>query len=180
MVNSASVHCLQTHKFHFSATFSLKMGLTVLFTHLKNILLQYFQFQFLISTKINSIQTDPLLTLYSVPKLSRPHGNWQTWEPRFGSPYKLINKLKNYVRIVMSIFPKRLRLIIEQNIFWNHNNLSYYLGLSRTTNITEILVNSWSLWLSFVNFIGVAASAKSFFGGFLCLFIDTLCLSLSQ
>ena len=43
-VNSASVHCLWTHKFHFSATFSLKMGLTALFTHLKIILLQRFQF----------------------------------------------------------------------------------------------------------------------------------------
>ena len=36
------VHCSWTHKFHFSATFSLKMGRTVLFTHLKIILLQYF------------------------------------------------------------------------------------------------------------------------------------------
>ena len=34
--------CLQTYKFHFSVIFSLKMGLTVLFTHLKIILLQYF------------------------------------------------------------------------------------------------------------------------------------------
>ena len=33
-----------THKSHFSATFSLKMDSTVLFTHLKIILLQYFQF----------------------------------------------------------------------------------------------------------------------------------------
>ena len=31
-----------THKFHFLATFSLKMDSTVLFTHLKIILLQYF------------------------------------------------------------------------------------------------------------------------------------------
>ena len=36
------VHCSWTHKFHFSATFSLQMGPTVLFTHLKIILLQYF------------------------------------------------------------------------------------------------------------------------------------------
>ena len=35
-------YCSWTDKFHFSATFSLKMGLTVLFTHLKIILLQYF------------------------------------------------------------------------------------------------------------------------------------------
>ena len=43
------VHCLWTHKFHFSATFSLKSGLTVIFTYLKIILLQYFlvfKFQF--------------------------------------------------------------------------------------------------------------------------------------
>ena len=34
----------ETHKHHFSAIFSLKLGLTILFTHLKIILLQYFQF----------------------------------------------------------------------------------------------------------------------------------------
>ena len=33
-----------THKLHFSVTFSLKIGPTILFTHLKIILLQYFQF----------------------------------------------------------------------------------------------------------------------------------------
>ena len=42
-VNSASVHCLRTHKFHFLSIFSLKMGPTVLFTHLKIILLSWFQ-----------------------------------------------------------------------------------------------------------------------------------------
>ena len=36
------VYCSQTHKFHFLITFSLKVGPTVLFTHLKIILLQYF------------------------------------------------------------------------------------------------------------------------------------------
>ena len=41
-VNSAFVHCLRTHKFHFLSIFSLKMGPTVLFTHLKIILLQWF------------------------------------------------------------------------------------------------------------------------------------------
>ena len=49
-----TVHYLWIHKFHFSATFSLKMGLTVLFTHLKIILLQYFSifsFQFLAVSK---------------------------------------------------------------------------------------------------------------------------------
>ena len=37
------MYCSGTHKFHFLATFSLKMGPTVLFTHLKIILLQWFQ-----------------------------------------------------------------------------------------------------------------------------------------
>ena len=48
------MHCFVVFM-HFSATFSLKMGPTTLFTHLKIILLQCFQF----STKINCIQTDP-------------------------------------------------------------------------------------------------------------------------
>ena len=60
-VNSASVHCLRSHKVHFSATFLLKMGPTALFTHLKIISLQCFQFQFSISAKISLIQTHPLL-----------------------------------------------------------------------------------------------------------------------
>ena len=38
-----SVYYLQTHKFHFLSIFSLKMGLTVLFTRLKIILIQWFQ-----------------------------------------------------------------------------------------------------------------------------------------
>ena len=36
------VYCLWIYKFHISVTFSLKMGLMVLFTYLKIILLQYF------------------------------------------------------------------------------------------------------------------------------------------
>ena len=46
----------KTYKPHFSAIFSLKMGLMALFTYLKFILLQYFQFS--IFNKINNIQTD--------------------------------------------------------------------------------------------------------------------------
>ena len=38
-VKSASVHCSWTHKFYFSAIFSLKMSPTILFTHLKIIML---------------------------------------------------------------------------------------------------------------------------------------------
>ena len=48
-VNSASVHCSRTYKLHFLTTFSLKIGLMTLFTHLKIILLQCFQFS--VSTK---------------------------------------------------------------------------------------------------------------------------------
>ena len=58
-VNSALVHCSWSHKLHFLSTFSLKMGLTVLFTHLKIILLQCFQFSVFSFSKISSIQTDP-------------------------------------------------------------------------------------------------------------------------
>ena len=52
------VYCLWTHKFHFSATFSLKMSLTVLFTHLKIILLQYFSV-----SVFSCIQTDLKLNI---------------------------------------------------------------------------------------------------------------------
>ena len=50
------MHYLRTHKFHFLATFSLKMGPMVLSTHLKIILLQYFSifsFSFQFSADLN-------------------------------------------------------------------------------------------------------------------------------
>ena len=46
--------------FIFYQFFSLKMGPTVLFTHLKIILLQCFQFSVFSFSKISSIQTDPI------------------------------------------------------------------------------------------------------------------------
>ena len=49
-----SWHCLRTHKSHPNTDFNINLGLTILFTHLKIILLQYFQF-----LAINGIQTDP-------------------------------------------------------------------------------------------------------------------------
>ena len=55
------MHCLRTHKFHFLSIFSLKMGLTSLFTHLKIILLQCFQFSVFSFSKISSIQTHPVI-----------------------------------------------------------------------------------------------------------------------
>ena len=54
----------ETHKLFFSATFSLKISPTVLFTHLKIILLQYFQF--LVLSKISDIQTYPKCKLIHV------------------------------------------------------------------------------------------------------------------
>ena len=62
-VNSAFVHCSWTHKFHFLTTFSLKIGPTILFTHLKIILLQCFQFSVFSFSKISSIQTHTIVTL---------------------------------------------------------------------------------------------------------------------
>ena len=56
-VNSAFVYCSWTQKFHFSTTFSLKISLTALFTHLKNILLQCFQFSVFSFSKISFIHT---------------------------------------------------------------------------------------------------------------------------
>ena len=87
------VHCSRAHKFHFSATFSLKMGLTALFTHLKIILLQCFQFQFLVSAKISSIQTDLLYCFYilkicvSTLVLLRL---WQTYQKSIQKMWKLL------------------------------------------------------------------------------------------
>ena len=52
----------RTNKLHFSATFSLKMGLTSLITHLKIILLfkkkNYFTTVFSVFSKISCVQTD--------------------------------------------------------------------------------------------------------------------------
>ena len=47
-----TMHCSRTYKFHFSATFSLKISPMVLFTYLKIILLQYF-------SVFSCIQMDP-------------------------------------------------------------------------------------------------------------------------
>ena len=60
IVNSASVHCLRTHKYHFLAIFSLKMDPLVLFKLLKIILLKCFQFSVFNISKISSIQTDTM------------------------------------------------------------------------------------------------------------------------
>ena len=56
-INSDLCTVHESHKLHFLSTFSLKMGPTVLFTHLKFILLQCFQFSVFSFSKISSIQT---------------------------------------------------------------------------------------------------------------------------
>ena len=57
IVNSAFVHCSRTHKFHFSATFSLQMGPMVLFTFKNYFTTVFSVFNF---SKISSIQTNPI------------------------------------------------------------------------------------------------------------------------
>ena len=75
-MNSAFVHCSRSHKFYFSAIFSLKMDSTVLFTHLKIILLQYFQFLIFSFSKISSIQTDPQSLIQSMRLYILAFGHW--------------------------------------------------------------------------------------------------------
>ena len=58
-----SVHRSQGPQVRISVKFSLKLGPTILFTHLKIILLHCFQFQFI---TINNIQTAPRCRLLSV------------------------------------------------------------------------------------------------------------------
>ena len=64
------------------------MGLTILFIHLKIILLQYFQFQFSVSAKISSIQTDPVTTFLIVNCL------WH-WIPKTRSGFFLNNSTQS-------------------------------------------------------------------------------------
>ena len=72
-MNSVFVHCLRTHKFHFSTIFSLKLGSTALFTHLKIILLQCFRFSVFSFSKISSIQTDIFCRLVDLVENHPPH-----------------------------------------------------------------------------------------------------------
>ena len=62
---SSGSHALFTGPINlfFSTKFSLKMSPNKLFTHLKIILLQCFQFSIFNFNKISSIQTDPMFSL---------------------------------------------------------------------------------------------------------------------
>ena len=54
LLTSSREQCTDgTHKLHFLVIFLLKMGLIVLFTHLKIILLQYFQFSIVSKPTLN-------------------------------------------------------------------------------------------------------------------------------
>ena len=62
-------YCLWTHKFYFSTTFSLKMGSTVQFIHLKIILLQYFS---VFSVSFQLYPNRPLVSFY-IMLVGSPH-----------------------------------------------------------------------------------------------------------
>ena len=88
-MNNAQMYCSQTHKYHF---LTLKMGFTALFTYLKIILLQYFQFSAFSFNKISSIQTYPKLnepklientSQTSQKKLSNIFFFYQKWKLNF-------------------------------------------------------------------------------------------------
>ena len=70
------VHCSWTHKFHFSVTFSLKSGPTVLFTYLKIILLQYF-----LVFSFQLYPNGPLISPF-VSVFIRMTDTWQVKDPR--------------------------------------------------------------------------------------------------
>ena len=63
------VHCLWTHKFYFSTTFSLKICSTVQFIHLKIILLQYFS---VFSFSFQLYPNRPLVSFY-IMLVGSPH-----------------------------------------------------------------------------------------------------------
>ena len=65
-VYSASMHWSQVSQITLFSNIFIKMGPIALFTHLKIILLQCFQFQFSVSAKIMCIQTDPFLSILNL------------------------------------------------------------------------------------------------------------------
>ena len=71
-------------RFHFSAIFSLKINLTTLFTHLKIISLQRFQFSVFSFSKISSIQTDPMYMTIRVCLLRVKIGRMENKENKIG------------------------------------------------------------------------------------------------
>ena len=102
------------HKLHFSTTFLFKMGPTALFTHLKIISLQCFQFQFSISAKISSIQTLFRITF------------WQCYPPWVHCStyyYLLIIKITTFVQR------------FSRSRYHYELNSSYYLRASSILNL---------------------------------------------
>ena len=97
--------------------FLLKMGPTALFTHLKIISLQYFQFQFSVSAKISSIQTHPMLPCterQNSCQVLTLHGSWKIYPKSCKLIHKWFNELPNK-RLNTSIqLGKQLDLLIAQ------------------------------------------------------------------
>ena len=100
------VHYSWTHKFHFSATFSLKLGPTVLFTYLKIILLQYFlvfKFQFSAISK-RTLNISFCLCFYTddwhlASKRSKGKKNSHLFIP----PTSLSTAISNFLSICLSL-----------------------------------------------------------------------------
>ena len=105
----------KTHKLHFLVTFLLKMSLTVLFTYLKIILLQYFQFSVFNFSKINSIQRDPK----SQNCLSNFHFSMPTW---------LAQKPKKALQTKVNEIKGPLQRVIVHGTTWWSEVCSFFLN----------------------------------------------------
>ena len=98
------MHYSWTHKFHFSATFSLKSGPTVLFTYLKIILLQYF-----LVFSFQLYPNGPLISPF-VSVFIRMTDTWQVKDPRakknshlFIPPTSLSKAISDFLSICLSL-----------------------------------------------------------------------------
>ena len=130
------VHCSQTHKFHFSAIFSLKMDFAVLFTHLKIILLQYFS--------VFSFQLYPNeLWARIMTNICKRQGLWVQWRELETIPWLILlcgKKKKAYDwsyftirKVTHEIFVKRdmNSLIVVNEGIWT---LIFLLEISESIN----------------------------------------------
>ena len=136
-VNSAPMHCSLTHKFHFSATFSLKMGPTVLFTHLKIILLQYFSifsfsFQLYPNEPLNSSNktTNPITSTQiaqpSVAPWTQAHA--QLLDPSMSKPMPKLSKTSHFLNLcynLIFIFKNSIDISTTKNP-WSNPNLTSF------------------------------------------------------
>ena len=86
-VNSASIHCLRTHKYQILTIFSLKIGLIALFTHLQIILLRLC---------LVAVKRFPENTYFSEMLISGTgkcfHGFWLYFKKFFGKYFLVFGK----------------------------------------------------------------------------------------